>query len=147
MLCARGPALEDLKKRAKGMRNFDFLALQPIERFNDLLYLADIHILLQRAKASGLVMPSKLGPMMASGRSVVVTAEESSKLGTIASIGGVVVSPENRAALSQAIIELPSDIWHTLGANGRAYAEEHWVKDKVLTEMMEEVEALTQEGG
>ena len=109
------------------MRNIDFLLLQPAERFNDLLNLADIHLSPQRAEASGLVMPSKLGPMMAGGRPVIVTAEKSSEIGTIASIGGVVVPPENSAALSRAIIELArdKDKRNKLGTHGRVYVEEH----------------------
>jgi len=75
------------------------------------------------------------------------STEKSSKLGTIASIGGVVVSPGTSAALSRTIIELAGDkdARNNPGAHGRAYTEEHWAKDKVLTEIMEEVKALIQE--
>ena len=132
MLCAGGPALQDLKKRAKGMRNIDFLPLQPVERCNDLHYLADNHLLPQRADASGYVIPSEVEPMTASGRPVVVTAEKSSDVRTMISIGGGGISPDNSAELSRAIIELAmdKDKRDALGENGRTYAEEYWAIKK-----------------
>jgi colanic acid biosynthesis glycosyl transferase WcaI len=54
-----------------------FLPLQPLRRLSDLLALADIHLLPQRADAADLVMPSKLGGMLASARPVVTTAAAS----------------------------------------------------------------------
>ena len=64
----------DLQARCAGLRNVRFLDLQPLERLNDWLGLADVHLLPQRADAADLVMPSKLTGMLASGRAVLATA-------------------------------------------------------------------------
>ena len=59
------------------------LPLQPADRLNELLNLADIHLLPQRADAADLVMPSKLTGMMASGRAVLATASPGTQLATV----------------------------------------------------------------
>lgn len=46
--------------------NLEFLPLQPVEKLDELLNLADIHVLPQKAGAADLVMPSKLTGMLAS---------------------------------------------------------------------------------
>jgi len=43
-----------------GLHNVRWLPLQPVEKLNELLNLADVHLLPQRADAADLVMPSKL---------------------------------------------------------------------------------------
>ncbi|CAN0572321.1 unnamed protein product, partial [Laminaria digitata] len=53
---------------------FRLLPLQPEEKLPALLAMADIHLLPQRAEAADLVMPSKLGGMLSSGRPVVASA-------------------------------------------------------------------------
>ena len=74
IICGDGAAREMLEKSADGLQNIQFLGLQPLEKLNQLLNTADIHILPQRADAADLVMPSKLLGMMASGRAVIATA-------------------------------------------------------------------------
>jgi len=51
--------------------NVIWIPLQPLERLNDLLNMADIHLLPQRSGAADLLMPSKLTGMLSSGRPVV----------------------------------------------------------------------------
>ena len=75
VLCGEGSAKKRLVEIAQGMPNVRFLNLQPYERLNALLNLADIHLLPQVANAADLVMPSKLKGMFASGRAVIATAE------------------------------------------------------------------------
>ena len=60
--------------------NVRFLDLQPNDRLNDLLGLADIHLLPQRSGAADLVMPSKLTGMLASGRAILATASPETQL-------------------------------------------------------------------
>src|SRR5260370_16360161 len=69
-----GPSRQMLADKAKDLPNITLLPVQPAGRLNDLLNLADIHLLPQLADAADLVMPSKLTGMMASGRAIIATA-------------------------------------------------------------------------
>ncbi|MEJ1964432.1 MAG: WcaI family glycosyltransferase [Gammaproteobacteria bacterium] len=71
MLCGDGAARARIERAADGLTNVRFIPLQPVERLNELLNLADIHLLPQREDTEGLVMPSKLTAIMASGKPVV----------------------------------------------------------------------------
>ena len=80
VFCGEGPFRKDLEDATKDSCNVSFLYLQPVEKLNELLNLADIHVLPQRLGAADLVMPSKLTGMLASGRPVAVTASPGTQL-------------------------------------------------------------------
>lgn len=125
VFCGNGAGRPDLEKRTKGLSNVRFLDLQPVERLNDLLGLADIHLLPQRADAADLVMPSKLTGMLASGRAVVATAHADTELGKVVSKCSVVTPPGDAVAFADAIRSLARDPErrNALGKSGREYAE------------------------
>src|SRR3546814_4062920 len=66
VLCGSGPTRPELEARAAGLTNIQFHDLQPQEEFQELLGLATVHLLPQRAGAADLVLPSKLANMLAS---------------------------------------------------------------------------------
>lgn len=135
VLAGAGAALEDLKRQAQGLENVQWLALQPIELLNDLLNLADIHVLPQRADAADLVMPSKLTGMLASGRPVVGTAASDTQLGEVLDACGVRVPPGDAQALARSLGTL-ADSQKTrdeLGAKGRQHALDHLSHTAVLS--------------
>jgi colanic acid biosynthesis glycosyl transferase WcaI len=74
VFCGNGAGRDDLLAQCAGLSNVRFLDLQPAERLSELLAMADIHLLPQRADAADLVMPSKLTGMLASARPLVATA-------------------------------------------------------------------------
>jgi colanic acid biosynthesis glycosyl transferase WcaI len=78
VLCGAGAVRPRLERLLAGRANVTLLPLQPRERLNDLLNLADIHILPQRPQAASFALPSKLGGMLASGRPVVAQTEGAS---------------------------------------------------------------------
>jgi colanic acid biosynthesis glycosyl transferase WcaI len=134
LLCGDGAARPRVEQSAAGLVNVRFLPLQPLARLNDLLNLADIHLLPQRAAAEDLVMPSKLSAMMASGRPVVASARQGSEVERVAVQCGLVVAPGDVAAFATAIRRLLDDepLRARLGAAGRAYALAHWDREAVL---------------
>ena len=109
-------------------------------RLNDLLNLADVHLLPQRAEAADLVMPSKLTGMFASGRPVVATAEAGTQLAAAVRDCGVVVPPGDAERFSEAIVRLAEDtaLRKGLGRNARLYAELTLDKKTILTTIHEE---------
>ena len=137
VFCGDGAGRDDLVSRCAGMPNVCFLPLQPLERLGELLGLADIHLLPQRADAADLVMPSKLTGMLASGRAVIATAAPQTELSQVIAQRaqcGLVVPPENAEALAQAIVALAEDPDRRarMGANSRAYAERELDRQAVL---------------
>jgi colanic acid biosynthesis glycosyl transferase WcaI len=136
VFCGEGPAKEGLIAVCGDQPNTRFIPLQPMDKLNDLLNLADIHVLPQRADAADLVMPSKLTGMLASGRAVIAMAHEGTELFNTVAPRGVVVPPEALEPLVAAIDALASDPVRRahLGRAGRDYALATLSRDSVLGE-------------
>lgn len=135
VIAGAGSARASLEVAGAGLSNLRWLPLQPLERLNDLLNLADIHLLPQRADAADLVMPSKLTGMLASGRPVIATALPQTQVGRVVSGCGMLVPPGDGAAFARAIVALVADPAQrrSLGAAARAYAEAHLARDAIMT--------------
>lgn len=147
VFCGNGAGRVDLEQACTGLNNVIFLDLQPFERLGELLGLADIHLLPQRADAADLVMPSKLTGMLASGKSVVATATADTELGYVITEDakcGLIVSPENGSAFAEAIIQLSQDSEsrQRYGKNGRQYAENKLSKDQILKTFEQDLKNL-----
>lgn len=110
VLAGDGPALSRLEADAAELANVLFLPLQPEERLNEFLSVADIHLLPQRVDAADLVMPSKLGAMLASGRPVIATVAPETQIAETIGAAGVIVPPgdvERLAIEIQRLLEQP----------------------------------------
>ena len=144
ILCGDGAARPRLQERYEGLPNVLWLPLQPSERLNDLLNMADIHLLPQRSGAEDLVMPSKLSGMLASGRPVVATANTGTQIDDTLRDCGVVVEPDNIDAFSGAIRQLATDVGRRagLGRHAREFAVRHWAKESVLQEFNRQLKGL-----
>jgi colanic acid biosynthesis glycosyl transferase WcaI len=141
LMCGDGAARPRLELTAAALPNVRFIPLQPAAALNDLLNLATVHVLPQRAGAEDLVLPSKLTAIMASGRPVVATARVGSEVERVAGRAGVVVPPEDPAALAEAILALLADpaACARHGENGRAYAVEHCDRRAILDRIGQEL--------
>ncbi len=134
VLCGDGAVRMRLHKLTEGFPNVLFLLLQPVERLNELLNLADIHLLLQRADAADLVLPSKLTGMMASGRPVIATTHPDTEIARIVENCGLIVPPGDGTALARAIMHLAahSEDRVMLGQAARLFAVTQWARDEIL---------------
>jgi colanic acid biosynthesis glycosyl transferase WcaI len=135
ILCGEGSAKRELVESAASLPNVRFLELQPEEKLNELVNLADVHVLPQLANAADLVMPSKLTSMLASGRPVVAGSYSGTQISRTLDTIGIVIQPENAAALADALIKLyenPSER-QRLGDLGRSYACQHLDKEIILS--------------
>lgn len=146
ILCGDGAARNRLQEKYVHLKNVLWLPLQPLEKLNDLLNTADIHLLPQRADAADLVMPSKLTGMLASGRSVIATARSGTQLAEIVSNCGIVIEPEDADAFAHALKRLAGnrEARLALGKAGRVFAEEHMGKNAVLNAFEKQLELLVQ---
>ncbi len=145
VFCGNGAGKADLLTMAQGLPRVVFLDLQPMERLNDLLGLADIHLLPQRADAADLVMPSKLTGMLASGRAVVATAHPDTELGKAVEGCGLLSSPGDAVAFSDAIRTLARNPARRaeMGLAGRRYAELCLGMEPILERFVEGLAKLT----
>ena len=134
VFCGEGSYRDTFSRLAGESRNVMFLPVQPADRLNDLLNLADIHLLPQRANAADLVMPSKLTGMLASGRAVVATASAGSQLFTVLDGRGMLTPPGNVNAFVSAVIRLADDrdLRRQLGEEARKYAIRRLQRDEIL---------------
>jgi putative colanic acid biosynthesis glycosyltransferase WcaI len=137
VLCGEGAAKKELSESATSLPNVRFLELQPEEKLNELVNLADAHLLSQLASAADLVMPSKLTSMLASGRPVIAGSYPGTQVFQIINITGVVVPPENAAALAEALVSLYENPVERrrFGNLGRAYACQHLNKELILSHL------------
>jgi colanic acid biosynthesis glycosyl transferase WcaI len=129
-----GPARASLEAACAHLPNVRFLDLQPTERLNDWLGLADIHLLPQRADVADLVMPSKLTGMLASGRPVLATAAPGTGVAHALTDCGVITPPGDGARFVAALRTLAgaNARRNALGAAARALAERALSRDAVL---------------
>ena len=141
IMCGSGSALERLKVLAKDLKNIIWLPLQPLERLNDFLNVADIHLLPQQAGAADLVMPSKLTGMLASGRPIIATSDVDTQVEKVVKECGVVVAPEDSAEFSQSIKILSEDIElrESLGVKARKYADNNLQYEVIMKKFEKEL--------
>ena len=149
LLAGEGPTKAALAEATAGMAQVSLLPLQPVERLNDWLNLADVHLLPQKAGAADVVLPSKLLGILASGRPVVASSPEGSELGNLAEQAGLRVDPEDPIAFAAAVRRLVGDgmLRQRLGAQARQLAEQRFGQDAVLRRLELELEALVANRG
>jgi len=145
IICGNGPYKDKLMNLVteRILPNFLFLPLQPLSLFNELLNIADVHLILQKRNACDLVMPSKLSPILSVGGLALITAETDSSLCQLINqyAMGVVISCENEGLLGKAILHCCEQDYSAMNSNGRSYAEKFLNRDFVIEQMMLQVQA------
>ncbi|MBN9432390.1 MAG: WcaI family glycosyltransferase [Bosea sp.] len=103
VIAGEGPAKDDLIARYGKLETVRFLPFQPYARLNAFLNMADLHALPQDANAADLVLPSKLGGMLASGRPIVVTAASGTEIFEFLGQAAFITPPGDSQKLAEAI--------------------------------------------
>lgn len=134
VFCGEGSYRETFVQMAKNIGNLMILPLQPAERLNDLLNVADVHLLPQLSDAADLVMPSKLTGMMASGRPTVATARPGTQLCSALEGRGIVTPPGDVDAFVAAVVRLAEEpsLREQTGEEARKYAVSNLNRDETL---------------
>jgi colanic acid biosynthesis glycosyl transferase WcaI len=131
------PLIEEAISQRK-LKNIRLLPLQPVEGLAEMYSSADVLLLNQKAAVADSVIPSKLLTYMAAGRVVLATVSDKSESARYVKQAqcGLIFPPEDPKALVEAALSLRADpaLRERLGANGRAYVQQHFTKDKVLQE-------------
>jgi colanic acid biosynthesis glycosyl transferase WcaI len=143
LICGSGPYKEKLQTLAASMQlqQVIFFPLQPFEKFNHFLNMADVHLVIQKANASDLVMPSKLTTILAVGGLALITANSGTSLHDLVSAHnmGILVDAEDQQALNEGIIRAVSGNVADIAGNGRTYAETHLSVGKIMSRFEEAV--------
>ena len=136
IICGSGPYKEKLQNDTQklGLKNVAFFPIQPNEKFNTFLNLADVHLVIQKASASDLVMPSKLTTILAVGGLALITADPGSGLHTFVKEHniGVLVGAGNSEAMKDALMYIINTDLSHINRNARQYAESFLSVDKVM---------------
>jgi len=134
VICGEGVAASRLRAQASGLANLLFLPLQPAQGLNDLMNLADLHLLPQHAAAAGSVLPSKLIGMLASGRPIVAACQSGSEIDELVAGCGIITAPGDPEAIASAIRRLASDPGERLrmGEAARKQAIQKFAQDSSL---------------
>lgn len=142
VLCGDGELRPRLQERCAGRANIRLLPLQPPDRLNELLNAADVHLLPQLAGAADLVMPSKLGAMMASGRPVIATAAAQTQIASVVHGCGWVVPPGDADALRQAMVQAHADRSARLrfGAAAREHALRNLDRQQLIGQLSQRLQ-------
>ena len=145
LFAGEGPTKSDLVTATQGLPQVRHLPLQPLERMNDWLNVADIHLLPQKAEAADLVLPSKLLGILASGRPVVATSTPDSELACVVEQAGFCVNPGDAYTFSNRIRSLILDpqLRSLLGRQARNIAVNSLDKNIILGEFEEQLLHLT----
>jgi glycosyltransferase involved in cell wall biosynthesis len=106
-----GAARSQVEASADGCKAIRFLPFRPPHQVPYVLAAADIHLLTIRRGLEGVVVPSKLYPILAAGRPVLVLAHAESDAARVVrrSGCGVVANPDDPVALLALLRELSQD--------------------------------------
>ncbi|HEX8505613.1 MAG TPA: glycosyltransferase, partial [Hymenobacter sp.] len=136
VICGSGPYKEKLQGLARelAVANVVFLPLQPFDKFNDFLNLADVHLVIQKANAGDLVMPSKLTTVLAVGGVALITSNPGSGMHALVQQHGMglLVAAENQAALNAGLADALGHDHTAVAKNARRYAEEYLSIESVM---------------
>src|SRR5450432_319426 len=143
VICGSGPYKEKLVELANQLelRNVIFMPLQPKDKFNRFLNMADLHLVLQKSNVNDLLMPSKLTNILAVSGLALVTSEPKTSLFSLIKKHniGLLVEPENQYSLTEAILNAVKGTYKDLKANARKFAEEYLMIDNVLPRYFSQV--------
>lgn len=134
VLCGEGASRQEIEDASRDLPNFHFLPLQPAEKLNHLMNMADIHLLPQVAAAADLVLPSKITAILASGRPLIATARMGTAIADLVEDAGLIIQPEDPAAMAAAIEQLAgnSELRSKMGCQARKIAENRFSAEIIL---------------
>ncbi|MDB5017999.1 MAG: colanic acid biosynthesis glycosyl transferase WcaI [Mucilaginibacter sp.] len=145
IICGAGPYKNKLVKtvKDKALVNVSFLPVQDKNVFNEFLNMADVHLILQKANAEDLVMPSKLSTILAVGGICIVTSFPDTSLYKVIKEYdlGHIVPPESQELLEKKILEVSlnkSEV-EKMRNNARSYAEKYLNLNNIMNDFIAQV--------
>jgi len=106
-----GAMRTQIEASANGCKAIRFLPFRPPDQVPQVLAAGDVHLVTIRRGLEGVVVPSKLYPILAAGRPVLALAPEESDVARVIrrSGCGIVANPDDPASLAATVEELARD--------------------------------------
>jgi colanic acid biosynthesis glycosyl transferase WcaI len=125
-----------------GLQNVDFLPLQDKGVFNEFLNIGDLHLVVQRSKASDLALPSKLASILSVGGVSLVTAAEGSSMYNLVTDHdvGFTCLPDDPAAFANALINIYAEDLSEKRKNASAYASKFISIENVVIDFINKID-------
>ncbi len=148
VLVGDGAVRSALESRARrlGLSNVSIISLLPREKFQRLLATAQVCLVTQQRTVADIVFPSKVLTLLAAAKPVITSVTSASEVAAVitAAGAGLVVPPEDPAALLAAVLRLQADPEQRLktGNAGRTFARERWERNRTLASFASVVSAL-----
>jgi colanic acid biosynthesis glycosyl transferase WcaI len=117
-----GAEKERLKTAAAETRAVRFLPFRPVEEVPHVLSAGDVHIITVKRGLEGVIVPSKLYPILAAGKPVLVVADPATDVARIVTRAacGIVVDPDDAREVAEAIKRLAGEPQRVADMGGRA---------------------------
>jgi len=117
-----GAMKPQIQASANGCKAIRFMPFRPANEIPYVLAAGDLHLLTIRRGLEGVVVPSKLYPILAAGRPVLALAPEESDAARIIrrSGCGVIADPDDPSSLVRVVRELSRDPQRVAGMSARA---------------------------
>ncbi|MDA1188711.1 MAG: glycosyltransferase family 4 protein [Chloroflexi bacterium] len=103
-----GARRKELEVEARGVNNIRFLPFFPSDDISSVLAAADMHVVAIRPGIEGLVVPSKLYPILMAGKPVLVLGSENTDAARVVQQAecGIVVAPDDVSGVVSRVREL-----------------------------------------
>lgn len=140
-----GSKKEWICDQIKVFNNVKYYPPVPFEELSDLLCSADVHILFQKPEVIDSVMPSKVLGMMASAKPSIIIGNEKSEVKSIFEVSGAgLYFSEYSFVIVEGLENLTTDKRKSQlqGEKARSYVIEHFSKDKILSNMLKQLQEL-----
>jgi len=145
IICGFGQYKETLEKLAAELQldNLDFLPLQDKAVFNEFLNMGDLHMVIQKSKASELALPSKLTTILSVGGVSVVTAFSGTSLHSLVTDFnvGFACDPDNPAELAKTLQGIEGECLDEKRKNANAYAQNYINIQNVMMRFLDQISA------
>ena len=147
LVIGAGVYLSELQRQVQEqqLQNIRFAPLQRAEDLPGILNMAQVHLVLQKAEVSDLVLPSKLTAILAVGGLAILTAPEGSHLHRLVEEHpgiAICLPPSKPLAIGQCLLELEQNRPQLPNVVARSYAEQHLGKEKILSSLDDVLDSL-----
>ncbi len=147
LLVGEGAEKERIKSLAKsrGLANVTFLDQQPRERIPAFISASDAClVLLKKTDVFKTVIPTKMLEFMSCARPVILGVDGQARQIVEDAEAGLVIEPENSAALVAAVNRLSADraLGASLGQKGRQYILQHFSRGRTAEKYIEVLQRL-----
>jgi colanic acid biosynthesis glycosyl transferase WcaI len=152
LMVGEGPVKAKLQAAATqlGLTNMRFLPFQPASVLSDMQATADVGLVTLYPQTGETLMPGKMLGYLAAARPVIASVHEASPTAEALRQGrcGLVVPPQDAAAMAEAIIRLADDRSQAarMGRNARQYFLQCFERQGVVRQWQEALTAVVRHG-